>query len=147
MNNKLNKLFYIFLPLILGSIIGLLANDYSFYMKLYKPILSPPKILFPIVWSIIYILMGISYKIYREENNCFKLYYIQLFVNVIWVIIFFKLKLLLLSLLWIILLDVLIIMLLIKYYKKNKLCFYLNIPYLIWNLFATYLMIDIYLLN
>lgn len=147
MNNKSNKLFYIFLPLILGSIIGLLVNDYSFYTKLYRPILSPPKILFPIVWSIIYILMGISYKIYKEENNAFKLYYIQLFVNVIWVIIFFKLKLLLLSLLWIILLDILIIMLLIKYYKKNKLCFYLNIPYLIWNLFATYLMFGIYLLN
>ena len=139
--------FYIFLPIILGSLIGLFTSNFTDYNALIKPPLAPPKILFPIVWSIIYLLMGISYKIYRDNNDSNILYYVQLFVNVIWVIIFFKFKLLLLSLLWIILFDILIIILLIKFYKKNKLCCYLNIPYLIWNLFATYLMFDIYLLN
>lgn len=147
MKDKIIKWFYILFPIILGSIVGLIVNDYSYYSAINKPILAPPKILFPIMWSIIYLLMGISYKIYRDNNDSNILYYVQLFVNVIWVIIFFKFKLLLLSLLWIILLDILIIILLIKFYKKNKLCCYLNIPYLIWNLFATYLMFGIYLLN
>lgn len=147
MKDKIIKWFYILFPIILGSIVGLVVNDYSYYSAINKPILAPPKILFPIMWSIIYLLMGISYKIYRDDNDSSILYYVQLFVNVIWVIIFFKFKLLLLSLLWIILLDILIITLLIKFYKKNKLCCYLNIPYLIWNLFATYLMISIYILN
>lgn len=147
MKDKIIKWFYILFPIILGSIVGLVVNDYNYYSAINKPILAPPKILFPIMWSIIYLLMGISYKIYRDNNDSNILYYVQLFVNVIWVIIFFKFKLLLLSLLWIILLDILIIILLIKFYKKNKLCCYLNIPYLIWNLFATYLMFGIYLLN
>ena len=147
MKDKIIKWFYILFPIILGSIVGLIVNDYSYYSTINKPILAPPKILFPIMWSIIYLLMGISYKIYRDDNDSSILYYVQLFVNVIWVIIFFKFKLLLLSLLWIILLDILIIILLIEFYKKNKLCCYLNIPYLIWNLFATYLMINIYILN
>ena len=147
MKDKIIKWFYILFPIILGSIVGLIVNDYSYYSAINKPILAPPKILFPIMWSIIYLLMGISYKIYRDNNDSNILYYVQLFVNVIWVIIFFKFKLLLLSLLWIILLDILIIILLIEFYKKNKLCCYLNIPYLIWNLFATYLMISIYILN
>ena len=147
MKDKIIKWFYILFPIILGSIVGLIVNDYSYYSTINKSILAPPKILFPIMWSIIYLLMGISYKTYRDDNDSSILYYVQLFVNVIWVIIFFKFKLLLLSLLWIILLDILIIILLIEFYKKNKLCCYLNIPYLIWNLFATYLMISIYILN
>lgn len=147
MKNKLIKYFYILLPIILGSIVGLVVNDYSYYSSINKPILAPPKILFPIMWSIIYLLMGISYYIYRKDNDCSYIYYIQLFVNIVWTFIFFKFKLLLLSLLWIILLDILIITLLIKFYKRNKICCYLNIPYLIWNLFATYLMISIYILN
>ena len=99
---------------------------YSYYSIINKPILAPPKILFPIMRSIIYLLMRISYKIYRDDNDYSIIYYVQLFVNVIWIIIFFKFKLLLLSLLWIILLDILIITLLIKFYKKNKLCCYLT---------------------
>lgn len=120
---------------------------YSYYSIINKPILAPPKILFPIMRSIIYLLMRISYKRYKDNNDYSIIYYVQLFVNVIWIIISFKFKLLLLSLLWIILLDILIIILLIEFYKKNKLCCYLNISYLIWNLFATYLIFDIYILN
>ena len=69
MKEKIINFIYIFLPLILGSIIGLLIHDYSYYDTLSKPILAPSKIVFPIVWSIIYILMGLSYYIVTESSN------------------------------------------------------------------------------
>ena len=92
--------------------------------------------------------MGISYYLYKkkpdEKNN---LYYIQLFVNLLWSIIFFVFKLRLLAVFWIILLDVLVYLLIQKFNKVNKISGYLNIPYLLWCLFATYLTIGIYILN
>ena len=151
MKDKIIKWFYILFPIILGSIVGLVVNDYSYYSAINKPILAPPKILFPIMWSIIYLLMGISYFILRrEEDNLVlesKIYYIQLFVNALWSIIFFLLKWRFVAVLWIILLDVLVIRMIVLFYKKVKLSGYLNILYLIWILFATYLTIGIYVLN
>lgn len=144
------SLYRLFLPLALGSIVGLIINSSMDYTTLTKPPLSPPSILFPIVWSIIYLLMGISYYIYRidyDDKNTIKLYYIQLIVNLLWSVIFFILKLRLLSIIWIIILDILVIRL-YKLLKKDKpISAYLNILYIIWILFATYLNIGIYILN
>ena len=84
----LRKLFYIFLPIVLGSIIGFITKNSIDYNTLVKPPLSPPSIIFPIMWSILYILMGISYYIYRKYNDNKILYYAQLFVNLLWSIIF-----------------------------------------------------------
>lgn len=151
MNNKIKNIFYLFLPLILGSLIGILISNYIDYNLLNKPPLAPPKILFPIAWTTIYILMGISYFIYKKDiENDQKLnivYYLQLFVNLFWSIIFFILKNRLLASLWIIILDLLVIYLIYLFYKKKKILAYLNIPYLLWILFATYLTIGIYFLN
>ncbi len=143
-------LYRLFFPLLLGSIVGFIINNNIDYNTLTKPPLSPPSILFPIIWSIIYLLMGISYYIYRKDydnTNTIKLYYIQLIINILWSIIFFTLKLRLLSIIWIIILDILVIKL-YKLFKKDKpLSAYLNILYIIWIIFATYLNIGIYLLN
>ena len=151
MNNKIKNIFYLFLPLILGSLIGILISNYIDYNLLNKPPLAPPKILFPIAWTTIYILMGISYFIYKNDiENDQKLnivYYLQLFVNLFWSIIFFILKNRLLASLWIIILDLLVIYLIYLFYKKKKVSAYLNIPYLLWIIFATYLTIGIYFLN
>lgn len=151
MNNKIKNIFYLFLPLILGSLIGILISNYIDYNLLNKPPLAPPKILFPIAWTTIYILMGISYFIYKKDiENDQKLnivYYLQLFVNLFWSIIFFILKNRLLASLWIIILDLLVIYLIYLFYKKKKVSAYLNIPYLLWIIFATYLTIGIYFLN
>ena len=152
MNNKIKNIFYIFLPIVLGSLIGILISNYIDYSNLAKPPLAPPKILFPIAWSIIYLLMGISYYLYKKEDNYDKkitiTYYLQLFVNLLWSIIFFIFKARLISSLWIILLDLLVIYLIYLFKKNNnKISAYLNIPYLIWILFATYLTIGIYYLN
>jgi len=156
MNNKIKNIFNLFLPLISGSIIGFLISNYIDYNILVKPPLAPPKILFPIAWTIIYILMGISYYLYKkdkeeeeeEQDKKIKIiYYLQLFVNLAWSIIFFILKNRLLAVLWIIILDLLVIYLIYLFYSKKKISAYLNIPYLLWILFATYLTIGIYLLN
>ena len=140
----------IFLPIILGSLVGFIINGFIDYPSLIKPPLAPPKIFFPIAWSIIYLLMGISYYLYRKDysdEKTIKVYYIQLIVNLLWSVIFFVFKFRLLSIAWIILLDLLVITLIKKYYDTKKISAYLNIPYLIWILFATYLTIGIYILN
>lgn len=151
MKDKLVSLFRIFFPLIIGGIVGLIISKYIDYSELIKPPLAPPKLAFPIVWSIIYLLMGISYYLFRKDNNADNLdiiiYYLQLFVNAMWSIIFFVIKNRLLAVVWILLLLVLIIVLLRRFWDKNRVSAYLNIPYLVWTIFATYLTIGIYLLN
>lgn len=140
----------IFLPIILGSIVGFIINGFIDYTELVKPPFAPPKILFPIAWSIIYLLMGIAYYLYRKEYNdgkTIKLYYIQLIVNLLWSVIFFVFKWRLLSIAWILVLDILVIILIKKYFETKKVSAYLNIPYIVWLLFATYLNIGIYILN
>ncbi len=140
--------FYILLPIILGSLIGLFTSNFSDYTTLIKPPVSPPKILFPIVWSIIYLLMGIAYFIYKNNNKETNyIYYIQLAVNLLWSIIFFVLKWKFISVLWIILLDILIILTMKTFKRTSKISYYLFIPYLLWCLFATYLTIGIFILN
>lgn len=150
-NNFIKNIFYLFLPLFLGSIIGLVISNFMDYGLLNKPPLSPPGFIFPIVWSIIYILLGLSYYLYRKNinNHCkvSKIYYLELIVNLLWSIFFFVLKWRLFTIFWTILLLGLVIYLLILYFKDYKISFYLNIPYLLWLLFATYLTIGVYLLN
>ena len=115
---------------------------------LIKPVLYPPNILFPIVWSILYVLMSISfYIVYREDKSTSKIYFLQLIVNSLWTVIFFGLKLKLLAFFWLILIIILVLVMFIKFYKINKNSAYLLIPYLIWLFFAGYLNLSIYLLN
>lgn len=145
------KLLYILTPLIGGSIVGLIINKSIDYNYLVNPPLSPPSYLFPIVWSVLYLLIGTSYYIYRKNNNdnplTIKLYYIQLILNYLWPIIFFTLKLRTLAVIWIIILAITIIYLMIRFYKEERTIFYLFIPYILWVLFATYLNIGIVVLN
>lgn len=144
----IKNLFYLFLPIISGSIIGLVTSNFTDYTSLIKPPASPPSILFPIIWSIIYLLMGIAYYFYKNNNdNTNYTYYIQLIVNLLWSIIFFVLKWRFISILWIILLDILIILTMKTFKNNSKISFYLFIPYILWCLYATYLTIGIYILN
>lgn len=141
----------ILIPVILGGIVGLLISKSMDYNTLEKPPLSPPGFIFGIVWTILYILMGLSYGLLStrglvdKKEKC--IYYTQLIVNLIWPILFFVFKARLISCLWIILLLILIIYMIITFYKKHRLAAYLQIPYLIWTAFATYLNIGIYILN
>jgi len=152
MNNKIwIYIKSILVPVILGGIVGFIISGFIDYNSLQKPPLAPPSILFPIIWTILYILMGVSYgrlkskELTDEKINM--IYYLQLAVNLLWPIFFFVLKWRLFAFLWIILLDVAVIVMIIRFYQKDKISGLLQIPYILWSLFATYLNLGIYLLN
>lgn len=92
-----------------------------------------------------------TYTILREKKKLTKeikqIYYWQLIFNYLWTFIFFVFRFRLFSVLWIIILDMLVIYMAYQFYKNNKLTGYLQIPYIIWLIFATYLNITIYFLN
>lgn len=141
----------ILIPVILGGIVGLIISGAIDYNTLQKPPLAPPSVLFPIVWTILYILMGVSYGILKDkslvDDKTQRIYYLQLFVNLLWPIAFFTLEWRLFAFIWIILLDILVFTMIMEFYKKNKVSGLLQIPYLTWLLFATYLNLAVYLLN
>ncbi len=150
MKEKFIHFFQIFLPLILGGIVGFLISGSMDFESLNKPFLAPPGILFPIAWTILYLLMGISYYLYRKDysfDNISKLHYAQLGINLLWPIFFFTFKFRLFSIFWILLLLSFVLVLTYEYFQKKKVCAYLLIPYILWIIFATYLNIGIYVLN
>lgn len=141
----------VLIPVVIGGIVGLIISGSIDYNSLQRPAFSPPSFLFPIVWTILYILMGVSYGLLKEksliDSNTNTVYYLQLFVNALWSIIFFTLKWRLFAFIWIILLDILVIVMINDFYKKDKLAGLLQIPYLLWILFASYLNFAVYMLN
>lgn len=138
---------------LVGALSGILAgNSFSFYEELIKPPLSPPGWLFPVMWAILYALMGISaFMIYtsdsKERCKALIIYGIQLFLNFMWSIVFFRFKMIGLSVAVILTLLALILVMMIKFYRIRSVSAYLNIPYLMWIIFASYLNIGILLLN
>lgn len=140
---------------LVGVLSGIIAgNSFSFYKEIVRPPFSPPGWIFPIVWIILYALMGISaYFIYnskatvRQKNFALALYTIQLVVNFLWSIVFFRLKMLVFSVVIILLLLVLICVMLYSFYRIRSVAVYLNIPYLLWTAFASYLNIGVLILN
>lgn len=153
MNINYKKLIAIIaITFIIGGFFTFFINSRSAYDGLIKPDITPPAIVFPMVWSILYLLMSISLYIISESdsNNKTKsyiLYFTQLIVNSLWTLISFGLNLKLLSFIWIIILFVLVLWMTIEFYKINKVAAYLQIPYLIWLVLAAYLSFNIYLLN
>ena len=132
----------ILIPLAVGTMSALFSGNMSSYSILTQPAFSPPGFIFPVVWTILYILMGISSYIVYSSNSPNKskallLYCIQLFFNFCWSIIFFGLDLFLFAFIWLIALILIV----------NPLSAYLQIPYLIWCIFAAYLNFSIFLLN
>ena len=152
MKKKLLSLFYLSFPLIIGFIVSLIIKDYIDYSTLLKPPLAPPKVLFPIAWTILYILIGVSIYLFdklelsKEENDQgVILYYFDLFFNSTWTLLFFKLKLRVFSCFW---LGALLLIALIRFFvmkKKAKISAYLLLPYIMWLMFALYLNIAIVL--
>lgn len=146
-------LINIAIPLSIGGIASLIVNNgFDRYSEVTKPALSPPPWVFPVVWTILYILMGVStYLIYEKDKNLnrnsFIIYSVQLALNFIWPIFFFGFDAYLLSFIILVLLLVFVVAMIINFYKENKLASLLQIPYLIWLLFAAYLNFSVFLLN
>lgn len=141
------------IALAVGGLSAILtADNMMIYQEIIRPTLAPPAFLFPIVWTILFVLMGISSAIIYKSNEkssskALTIYAIQLVVNFFWSIIFFNLRNYLFALIWILLLWFLIIFMIYKFYGINKTAALLQIPYLLWVTFATYLTFMIYLLN
>lgn len=141
----------ILIPVAVGLIIGTITSNAIEYNTLVKPSLAPPSILFPIVWTVLYVLMGISYGMLESKSAVNSeinfIYYLQLFVNAMWTIIFFVFEWRLFAFIWILILILLVVIMIIRFYEKYKFAGILQIPYLLWILFASYLNFSIYLLN
>ncbi len=144
------------LSLGVGVVSALLTrNNMDIYTQVKNPPLSPPSILFPIVWTILYILMGISAAMVfttksaalTERKDALHVYGLSLFFNFFWSIIFFNLRAYFFSFIWLIALLFLIILTIIRYSKINRTAAYLQIPYALWVTFAGYLNAGIWLLN
>ncbi len=145
----------ILIPVGVGLLSAFLTKDsMDIYKTVVQPPLSPPGVLFPIVWSILYILMGVSSTMIflsdakeREKRKALYLYGLQLIVNFFWSIFFFNARLFLLSFVWLLLLWLLIVLMILQFAKISKLAAWLQLPYLLWVTFAGYLNLGVYLLN
>lgn len=139
-----------------GALAALLTREsMNIYEEINTPPLSPPGFLFPVVWTVLYILMGISSaRVYvkgKEDgvsvSSALRVYALQLAVNFFWSLIFFNMRAFLFAFIWLLFLWVLIIIMIRKFYEIDKLSAYLQIPYFLWVTFAAYLNLAIFLLN
>lgn len=140
------------IPLAVGGLSALLTKTgMEAFETINKPSLTPPEWIFPVAWTILYILMGIaSYLVFisRKPNRiALAVYGMQLAFNFLWSIIFFNLGLYLFAFIWLVLLWLLILATAILFYPIEKPAGYLILPYLLWVTFAGYLNYSIYLLN
>ena len=143
------------IPLAVGGLAALLTGGgMTQYGQLRQPPFSPPGWLFPVVWTILYILMGLaSYLVItssaskEEQSKAISVYLYQLVVNFLWSTFFFQFGWYLFSFVWLVLLWVLILITLVRFYRISKPAGYLLIPYLLWVTFAGYLNFAIWLLN
>lgn len=126
-------------------------NNMDAFKELNKPV-NVPGIIFPIVWGVLYLLMSISCYIVSESsdpgrNKALIIYWVQLVINSIWSLIFFGFEMYLFAFIWLLILLISVIIMIVKFYKVDKKAAYLNIPYVLWIIFAGYLNLGIYLLN
>lgn len=154
--NKFLKLFLcVIAPLLIGAFSGFAtaSSINTWYVTLHKPFFNPPNYLFGPVWTILYILMGVSlYMILETRNTKYKqgaiyLFCIQLFLNFCWSFIFFKFQYLGLALIEIIIMWASILAMILWFTKLSKTAAYLQIPYLCWVSFATALNASLWYLN
>lgn len=155
---KINKklLFIcIAIPLLVGIVASALTSDsMEVFAELNKPSFAPPAWLFPVAWTVLYVLMGISSYLILTSNapkeeieEAIRIYGYQLAVNFLWPTFFFNLGWYLFSFFWLVLLWVLVLRMILKFKNISKLAAYLNIPYILWLTFAAILNFSIWILN
>ena len=141
-------------PLAVGGLAALLTGGGAdFYETVAKPPLSPPGWLFPVVWTLLYLLMGVSsYLVWREKDApgrgaALRVCGIQLAVNFVWPLLFFLARVFLPAFLWLLLLVALVVVMIRRFDRVSSAAAWLQFPYLFWCLFAAYLNLGVYLLN
>ena len=144
-----------FVPLALGYIAGQYTSEAisGWFDQLNKPSFNPPNRIFGHVWTLLYVLMGLSFFYIwiqpriRERTVAKIIYIVQLLLNFAWSFLFFYYHNIALALIDIIVLDIVVVIMLLKFYQLKPIATYLNIPYLLWILFATALNAAYYFLN
>ncbi len=142
-------------PLAVGAVSAYLSGGgMEVFESVTKPPLSPPGWLFPVVWTVLYTLMGVSSyliltSVAEKESirSAISTYAYQLTVNFLWPTFFFSFRWFFFAFLWLLLLICLVVAMIREFYKISKPAAYLNIPYLVWLLFAGYLNFAIWWLN
>ena len=157
MNRKNLKIygFWILLSEGVGILSGLLsrAGTEAFGQTVAQPPLSPPAILFPVVWTVLYALMGIgAARVYMQPDSPARtrglnLFVTQLVVNFFWSLIFFNAQAYGFAVIWLLLLWVLVILMTLSFYKTDRPAALLQIPYILWLTFAAYLAAGVWYLN
>lgn len=155
-NIKLKQLIIaILVPLAVGGAAAFLTRDSMIiFDAVRKPPLAPPRWVFPVAWTALYILMGVcSYLVWASDasaprkDRALSLYGMQLAVNFLWSFLFFALQMYLASFLWLLLLWVLVAVTIALFYHISRSAGKLMIPYLLWLTFAAYLNLGVYILN
>ena len=158
MNKKINYkslIICIIIPLAVGGLSALLTmGSMRDFEALNKPPLSPPGWLFPVVWTALYVLMGVaSYLVLEtqssseEKKGAFKVYFLKLAFNFLWSIIFFTLGAYEIAFAWLCVLLSLIVVTTVRFWRINKTAGILMLPYILWVLFAGYLNLAISYIN
>ena len=140
------------IPLAVGGVSAFLSRDgMQNFENLKMPALSPPGWLFPVVWTVLYLLMGFASWLIlisgKDNEEALKTYRNQLFFNFFWSIIFFELERYLLAFVWLLVLWFLILLTVVRFYRISKTAGLLMLPYLFWVTFAGYLNFMIWRLN
>ena len=140
------------LPLAVGGLSAFLTRgSMETFQLLNKPVLSPPGWLFPVMWTLLYILMGIaSYLVFtsgKPNRSALTVYALQLVFNFFWSVIFFNFDAYLVAFVWLVILWILILVTMLLFFRISETAGYLMLPYLLWVTFAGYLNLYIYLLN
>lgn len=146
-------LISILIPLLTGGLSALITkNNMDLYSRINTPPLSPPSWLFPVAWTILYFLMGISLYLVlnsseSNDKNLYLVFAIQLFLNFIWTIIFFNFRAYLIAFVVLIFLWAASLLMIVLFYRNKKISAFLQIPYILWLTFAAYLNFGVYVLN
>ena len=138
-----------------GGLAGLLTREGTkrYAETILKPPLSPPPIVFPIAWSVLYALMGVgAARVYlsaesEERSRGLRLFLIQLFFNFCWSFLFFSFQAFGLAFIWLTILFALIVLMALSFAQVDRPAGLLQIPYLLWVFFAGYLNLGVWLLN
>ena len=142
-------------PLAVGALSSLFTRDgMEQFQQLNKPPLTPQGWLFPVVWTILFLMMGLaSYLVWRSNSprhavrGALALYGVQLGFNFLWTVLFFHMDRYLFVFFWLVILWVLIAATALRFYRLSKTAGYLMVPYLLWVAFAGYLNFGVYLMN
>ena len=152
-NKNKSIILQVILALLAGGLASLLGGETApLYQRLEAPPLAPPGWVFPVVWTVLYILMGVAAGLVArsadiDRDRALFLYYVQLGINVLWPLVFFRFEWVTVAAVWLFALTLVVFLTQRQFRSVNAAAGWLLVPYLLWCLFALYLNIGFAVLN